>query len=819
MKKKLVTLILLSLICSLVLVGTIQFSKADGGTKIRGIIYTDTTWQKSNSPYNVTGALSVYTGVTLTIDPGVIVYLNGNYIQVNGTLTAIGTATEPIKFVNGTIQFTSTSIDWNEKTQLGCIIENAFINYTQTTVSYIVSITESAPKLNRVNLDGTSNDYGVYITSGAPTISNCTISNVYSGVYVTQGNASVTNNFIDVISSGVYLTDCCSITVSGNLIQGEHSWNNGVYAYNSNVSISNNTIWGFDSGINVGSYFDDSYWPYGNAKSSAAITIENNLVISNSINGILSSVGGNGAIRSSILIQNNTITKNGVGLQVSSDSNRTVIQYNNLFDNKQYDFGISTSYNIYTNNNWWGTVEISKIEDRIDDYTFNFNYGNVTYQPILSEMNEAAPSVSIFTVKAVASSGGTITPSGIINLTYGDTLSLSLRAVSGSHVESVTVNGSSCTGGYFSCSEYSVNFYYGSGECDFTPISASYTVEVTFAPQHSMTTIRMTHVGEGIVSPADGSSTVELGSTLLLSATPAKDYAFMCWLENGVLLSNSNPYNYTVTSANTITAVFYDPVAKDTPIVTPTPAPTATPTPSPTVTPITTPTPTPSPMPNAKQYVVDTLEGKGFDVTFVYFGSNTTLTYGTEDAAVVVMRTTEHVKNFNFSSTQEMMFREGNRTLHEAYPNAEVFLVFIFEDLNNDGLPDPQTNGYYEVSGGVFGGRTETAFPSDYWNQADKFGLVTTVSPTPTPTQTPTPTPSPTALPTNSPTTNPTTNPTTQPTQTPTGNPTISPTHNVTSPTPAPSVPEYSVILLLPLLALVFCGVVAVKLKKKVKRN
>jgi cell division septation protein DedD len=232
----------------------------------------------------------------------------------------------------------------------------------------------------------------------------------------------------------------------------------------------------------------------------------------------------------------------------------------------------------------------------------------------------------------------------------------------------------------------------------------------------------MTHVGEGVISPADGLSTVELGSTLVLRATPAKDYAFMCWLQNGMLLSNSNPYNYTVTGANTITAVFYDPVAKD----------------------------TPTPIANATQHVVDSLESQGFDVTFVYFGSNKTLTCGTEDAAIVIMRTFQHVKNMQFTSNHELQFREGNRSLSEAFPNAEVFLVGFFEDLNNDGVPDghPQeANCYLDMSGGTFGGRSQTIFQSDYWNQATNFistnGITPTPSPTVTPTTTPTPTPSP----------------------------------------------------------------------------
>lgn len=98
-----------------------------------------------------------------------------------------------------------------------------------------------------------------------------------------------------------------------------------------------------------------------------------------------------------------------------------------------------------------------------------------------------------------------------------------------------------------------------------------------------------------------------------------------------------------------------------------------------------------------------------------------TLTYGIEDCALVVMRTNEHVKNFEFTETHEYQFFEGKNALQTAYQDAEVFLVFIFEDLDGDGLPDPSVNGYYEISGGVFGGRTGTAFYDDYWKYAEYY--------------------------------------------------------------------------------------------------
>ncbi|MEO6753269.1 MAG: CARDB domain-containing protein, partial [Chthoniobacteraceae bacterium] len=55
----------------------------------------------TNMPYVPTGNLFVPFGVTLTLDPGVIFkWTNGQYLQVNGTLSAIGTAAKPIIFTS-----------------------------------------------------------------------------------------------------------------------------------------------------------------------------------------------------------------------------------------------------------------------------------------------------------------------------------------------------------------------------------------------------------------------------------------------------------------------------------------------------------------------------------------------------------------------------------------------------------------------------------------------------------------------------------------------------------------------------------------------
>ena len=81
-------------------------------TNVSGTISTPTTWTLTNSPYIVTGNVTVNSGITLTIEPGVEVKFDG-YYQLNvagGTLKAIGTSTQPIKFTSN--KATPAKGDW-----------------------------------------------------------------------------------------------------------------------------------------------------------------------------------------------------------------------------------------------------------------------------------------------------------------------------------------------------------------------------------------------------------------------------------------------------------------------------------------------------------------------------------------------------------------------------------------------------------------------------------------------------------------------------------------------------------------------------------
>ena len=71
-------------------------------TYVSGYITADTTWTLANSPYVATGRVYVNEGVTLTIEPGVVVKFERSYASliVRGSLVAEGAPGQPIVFTS-----------------------------------------------------------------------------------------------------------------------------------------------------------------------------------------------------------------------------------------------------------------------------------------------------------------------------------------------------------------------------------------------------------------------------------------------------------------------------------------------------------------------------------------------------------------------------------------------------------------------------------------------------------------------------------------------------------------------------------------------
>lgn len=211
---------------------------AQSPTTVHGIIATDTTWTKADGPYAFIGTLSILSGVTLTIEPGVTVDFAGNHMQVNGTINVHGTSTEPVQFSsNG-----GDAITFNGDTASDSIIENANLNSADITID------GSSPTISNSKLNCRISIYG-----GAPQI----INNKFitgDGLVLYDSNAVIAKNTFSHTNQAIYVGS--NQFYSSPLIVGNLITDNGYgilipCSVTFNPIIKNNTIANNTVGIGI----------------------------------------------------------------------------------------------------------------------------------------------------------------------------------------------------------------------------------------------------------------------------------------------------------------------------------------------------------------------------------------------------------------------------------------------------------------------------------------------------------------------------------------------------------------------------------------
>jgi len=415
------------LIAGLILASAMRFEAVQASTEVTGIIYSNTKWTKENSPYNLASSITVASETTLTIEPGTIVQLNEYHLQVNGTLIARGTSSDPINFHGGTsistggwkittgdnaysIVFSPSSTGWNQQTQSGCIIENAVISN--------LVINGGSPKIINSflgNIDiwgGTPEIYnntvvgGIGAYAGSALIANNTVSQQnhyfigYEGAIVAQ-RYDRNNNVIIItrkatpfVSGNVIIGNISQVeqgigfetenaTITSNKIYGCYRAGIGFYEGIGNALILGNTIYDCSYGINL----NETGRLYGD--HNAVVTIQRNLICNTTL-GISSTL--------QVTVENNSIKNNTVGVVTSAPLS---IIYNNIEGNNQSIY-LSSPNNLDATNNWWGTTDTQAISQSIHDFDDDSTLGKVTFVPFLTEPNPAARELTPTSTPTVA---------------------------------------------------------------------------------------------------------------------------------------------------------------------------------------------------------------------------------------------------------------------------------------------------------------------------------------------------------------------------------------------------------------------------------
>jgi hypothetical protein len=360
-KKPNLHIYLITIIFSLILfIGIIPLSGAISGTNIEGTINIDTTWTKTGSPYNLIGPVTVANGATLTIEPGVAIEMDSYNIQINGNLNAKGTNQNIIITSSGlgNIIFSSSSQDYNQATQTGCILQSASLH----SVSIVAS--GASPKICDCTITPSYNavdESAISITGGAaPTISENIL---YSDIeMLDDAQPTITNNRI---IGGIYgmgqLTH--TPTIQNNLIEKGivHSSYKGIgiIASGSYTYITNNTIINCDTAIMI---FDGT-----------------SMIRQNIIAGNKEAIRFHTCNTVSAQIQNNLIFNNTAGLFTLGQKAAVAITYNTLLNNTQYTLDIAIP------SNWWGTTDQTEIAKMIQN--------QVNFVPFLTTSDPKTPTI------------------------------------------------------------------------------------------------------------------------------------------------------------------------------------------------------------------------------------------------------------------------------------------------------------------------------------------------------------------------------------------------------------------------------------------
>jgi hypothetical protein len=350
---------------TVILLTVFSFS-VKGQTNVSGGIYTDTTWTLANSPYIVVDTIVIFPGVTLTIQPGVVVkFANNKRIEIRqAKLIALGTSVD-------SITFTSNSI-----TPSAGIWSSLFFNGGNLTSRF--SYCNFLYAINAI--------LGDPLTYDTLQINNSRFQNNINGISGgTTGNWTI-----------VPFIDSCSFNNNTNF--GAHGFLGGIINH---CTFSNNQTGFHAQAANLVSncFFNSNQ--IGIECQNGNIDIENCVVDSNIIVGIKVYSGGDSITNCKMrnngiglysfghnqgdIITKNEIENNNTGIQL--DGAGDSIFCNKICNNASYDlyYNVNFGSNISMPNNFWCTTDSLSTSAVIYDGYDNINKGLVSFMPLDTE--------------------------------------------------------------------------------------------------------------------------------------------------------------------------------------------------------------------------------------------------------------------------------------------------------------------------------------------------------------------------------------------------------------------------------------------------
>lgn len=334
-------------------------------THVCGAISTSTTWSASGSPYQLDCVVTVQTGVTLTIQPGVIVYAaTGVEIAVDGTLIANGTSGGHITFTclgAPCVANTWYGIQWGPNA--GSASALSYVDFTGTAVGLY-------------NFPGSALNFLTFTQSARPVeysvphslvLQHDTFRDFSRGFFGLGGVVSMS-----FVSFQAAVNNNTAVSVFGGTLQVAHATFAGAQT---DVSVRNASLTLSDSTLQADRQLSTGVF----AGAGSSISMQRT-PIQSTLYAIDGSEGP-----ASLQISASSLLNNGTALYLNVPGNTFHVNQNNIYNNSlnvKILGGLSSAV-VDASNNWWGTSDPNVIAAGIQDCRGNPQLPCVNYLPYL----------------------------------------------------------------------------------------------------------------------------------------------------------------------------------------------------------------------------------------------------------------------------------------------------------------------------------------------------------------------------------------------------------------------------------------------------